>query len=54
MGRRGEATRIAFPGPAVEITPCVPSNMSMPSNGYLEFHHWTQHVPPPVRDEDDE
>ena len=50
-----EAGRIsAYPGSATSVSPCVPSNMSMPRNGYLEFHHWTQHVPPPVRDEDDE
>ena len=48
-----EAGRIsAYPGSATWISPCVPSNMSMPSNGYLEFHHWTQYVPDP--DDDDE
>ena len=48
-----EAGRIsAYPGPAISVSPCVPSNMSMPRNGYLEFHHWTKYVPDP--DEDDE
>ena len=48
-----EAGRIsAYPGPAISVSPCVPSNMSMPFNGYLEFHHWTQYVPDP--DDDDE
>ena len=48
-----EAGRIsAYPGSATSVSPCVPSNMSMPRNGYLEFHHWTQYVPDP--DDDDE
>ena len=43
-----EASRIfAYPDPAVSASPCVHSNMSMPSNGYLEFHHWTRLVSHP-------
>ena len=48
-----EAGRIsAYPGPSTLISPCVPSNMSMPSNGYLEFHYWDQLVP--ASDDDNE
>ena len=35
-----ESTRIAWPGPTVEITLCLPSNMSRPKNGYIEYEFW--------------
>ena len=45
---------LAYPGSATSVSPCVPSNMSMPSNDCLRYAHSTQYVPPPVRDEDNE
>lgn len=41
-----ESTRIAWPGPAVEITLCLPSNMSRPENGYIEYEFWMHAVVP--------
>ena len=35
-----ESTRIAFTSPTVEIPICLPSNMSRPSNGYIEYEFW--------------
>lgn len=35
-----ESTRIAFTSPQVEIPICLPSNMSRPSNGYIEYEFW--------------
>ena len=35
-----ESTRIAFTSPTVEIPICLPSHMSMPSNGYIEYEFW--------------
>ena len=32
-----ESTRIAFTSPTVEIPICLPSHMSRPSNGYIEY-----------------
>ena len=48
-----ESTRIAFPGPTVEIPICLPSNMSMPSNGYIEYEFWYW-LDTSSSDEDDE
>ena len=49
-----EAGRIsAYPGPATSVSPCVPSNLSMPSNGYLTYYSVeARYVPTP--DDDDE
>ena len=35
-----ESIRVAWPTPTVEIPICLPSNMSRPSNGYIEYGFW--------------
>ena len=49
-----EAGRIsAYPGPSTSVSPCVPSNLSMPSDGYLTYYSVeARYVPTP--DDDDE
>lgn len=46
-----ERSRISFPGPAAEITPCVPSNISIPSNDYFEYDFYLEIIP--SSDDDD-
>ena len=36
-GRCGSDLFMAYPGPARLVTPCVPGNMNMPTNGFLSF-----------------
>lgn len=35
-----ESIRVAWPTPEVEIPICLPSNMSKPENGYIEYGFW--------------
>ena len=50
-----ESSRVTYPGPAVKLTPCRPSNMGrIPfSNGYLEYSFWTQLESQRFSDDDD-
>ena len=48
-----ESSQIKYYGPEIALTPCVPSNMSMPSNGYLTFYFYSV-VVHDSSDDDDE
>ena len=54
-GYRGtcESSKIKYYGPEISLTPCVPSNMSMPSNDYLTFDFYSV-VVHDSSDDDDE
>ncbi len=44
----------AYPGPLVFITPCIPSDMSLPENGYIDYEGACLVIFAPPSDEDDE
>ena len=48
-----ESSQIKYYGPEIALTPCVPSNMSMPSNDYLTFYFYSV-VVHDSSDDDDE
>lgn len=50
--RTCESSRVNLPGPAIVLTPCVPSGVTVPENNPITFDFYTVLVPD--SDEDDE